>query len=122
MSINQILGAFGVFGYTWLHPRSGDASRKQENGVTPPAPVSTLARLPADELLRRLASSTNGLADAEAAALLVRFGSNQVAREQKQSVLREFAGRAKNPLNVLLLSLAAVSWIPAMLGRPSSYA
>jgi Mg2+-importing ATPase len=111
MSINEILDVFGTFGYTWLHPRSGDASRKRENEVSPPTPVSVLARRTSDELLRQLGSSAEGLTDAQATALLVRFGPNQVAREQKQSVLREFVGRAKNPLNALLLSLAAVSWM-----------
>ncbi|MDE2197754.1 MAG: magnesium-translocating P-type ATPase [Rhodospirillales bacterium] len=73
--------------------------------------MATLARLAPDDLLRRLAGGTEGLTDAEAAARLSRVGPNQVAREHEHGMLREFAGRVKNPLNALLLSLAAVSWI-----------
>ncbi len=67
--------------------------------------------MPAEDLLRRLGSSMEGLTDTEAAARLVRTGPNQVAREKQQTIAQELAGRAKNPLNALLLSLAAVSWI-----------
>lgn len=68
------------------------------------------ARLPAEELLRQLATSASGLSDAEAAARLLRIGPNQVAQEKRQTIAQELAGRAKNPLNALLLGLAAVSW------------
>ena len=82
-------------------------------GSAPPAggALDTGARLPADELLRQLGTSTDGLTDTEAAARLVRIGPNQVAREKQQTIAQELAGRAKNPLNALLLSLAAVSWV-----------
>ena len=68
------------------------------------------ARLPADELLRQFGTSPDGLTEAEAAARLLRTGPNLVAREARQTIPQELAGRAKNPLNALLLSLAAVSW------------
>lgn len=56
------------------------------------------------------AASDVGLTDAEAAARLQRVGPNLIAREQPQSMGRELLGRARNPLNFLLLGLAAVSW------------
>ena len=62
------------------------------------------------DLLRDLVSSPDGLTEAEAGARLLRVGPNQVARGQPQSMGRELLGRAKNPLNFLLLGLAAVSW------------
>jgi Mg2+-importing ATPase len=55
-------------------------------------------------------SSPEGLTDAEAASRLERVGPNLIAREQPQSVGRELLGRARNPLNFLLLGLAGVSW------------
>lgn len=69
------------------------------------------ARLPMAELLRQLSTAAEGLADKEAASRLIQYGPNQVAREKQQTIPRELAGRAKNPLNALLLSLAAISWI-----------
>jgi P-type Mg2+ transporter len=108
MSVGNIIGALG---FTWLRRRSSPGAGKDTGEAAASREVTILARLPFDDLLRRLASSAEGLDDAEAAERLVRTGLNQVAREQKQSILREFAGRAMNPLNALLLSLAAVSWV-----------
>jgi len=68
------------------------------------------AALAPEALLRQLGTSMEGLREDEAATRLVRIGPNQIAREQQQTLLRELAGRAKNPLNALLLSLAAISW------------
>jgi Mg2+-importing ATPase len=62
------------------------------------------------DLLRDVGSSPEGLTDAEAESRLQRVGPNLIAREQPQSVGRELLGRARNPLNFLLLGLAAVSW------------
>jgi Mg2+-importing ATPase len=53
----------------------------------------------------------DGLAEEDAKRRLLQVGPNQVAHERPQTMLREFINRAKNPLNALLLSLAAVSWI-----------
>ena len=64
----------------------------------------------AADLLRSIGSSPEGLSDAEAASRLERVGPNQIAREQPQSIGRELLGRARNPLNFLLLGLAGVSW------------
>ena len=54
--------------------------------------------------------SLEGLSVAEADARLAKFGPNLVAREGKAGILRELWGRARNPLNALLLTLAAVSY------------
>ena len=62
------------------------------------------------DLLRDVGSSPEGLTDAEAASRLQRVGPNLIAREHPQSVGRALLGRARNPLNFLLLGLAAVSW------------
>ena len=62
-------------------------------------------RLPAAEIVERWARCS------EAAARLKTIGSNLIAQEERPSILRELAGRAKNPLNGLLLSLAFVSYL-----------
>jgi P-type Mg2+ transporter len=68
------------------------------------------SRLPEADLLERLGTTAAGLSDADAAAALRRHGPNQVAREQSPSMLRELMGRARNPLNALLVGLALLSW------------
>ncbi|HYL25329.1 MAG TPA: magnesium-translocating P-type ATPase [Burkholderiales bacterium] len=68
-----------------------------------------LSRLTAEAACRRLDSSTLGLDSEEAALRLKRHGLNLVTRERRPTVLQEIWARARNPLNGLLLLLAAVS-------------
>jgi P-type Mg2+ transporter len=63
-----------------------------------------------DELLKRLATTSEGLTTEAAARRLVALGPNLVAHERQRSLVAELIGRAKNPLNFLLLSLAVVSY------------
>jgi Mg2+-importing ATPase len=63
-----------------------------------------------EELLKQLGTTHEGLDTQTAAQRLSTFGPNLVARERQQNIVRELIGRAKNPLNFLLLSLAAVSY------------
>jgi len=58
----------------------------------------------------RLRTSPDGLEATEAQARLASVGPNVITREGRPSVLRELWGRAKNPLNALLLSLATISY------------
>ncbi|MBS0638346.1 MAG: magnesium-translocating P-type ATPase, partial [Proteobacteria bacterium] len=83
-------------------------------GLTAGAPAADIvldARLPEQDLLRRLDTGRDGLTETEAAARLQRVGPNQVMREAEQSAWLELAARAKNPLNALLLGLALISWL-----------
>jgi len=63
-----------------------------------------------EELLKQLGTTHEGLDTQTAAQRLSTYGPNLVARERQQNLVRELIGRAKNPLNFLLLSLAAVSY------------
>ena len=63
-----------------------------------------------DELLRQLGTTSEGLTTEAAAQRLAAFGPNLVAHERQQSLVEELIGRARNPLNFLLLSLAAASY------------
>src|SRR5262245_1018888 len=74
------------------------------------ADLFALGQLAAEPLCQRLRSSLAGLTCEEAACRLQDFGLNLVARERKPTILQEIRGRAKNPLNALLLTLAAVSY------------
>ena len=62
------------------------------------------------ELLKQLDTTNEGLTSEAAATRLSALGPNLVAHERQQTVLEELIGRAKNPLNFLLLTLAAVSY------------
>jgi Mg2+-importing ATPase len=65
----------------------------------------------AHDVLERMSSSPEGLSEAEASSRLKRFGLNQVARDGRPSLIREITRPALNPLNGLLLTLAAISWV-----------
>ena len=57
-----------------------------------------------------LGTSPDGLEADKAAARLASGGPNRIAKEDRPSVVKELWGRAKNPLNALLLSLATASY------------
>src|SRR5260370_1544265 len=61
-------------------------------------------------LLTELDTTGEGLTPEAAAAKLAAFGPNLVAHERQQTLVEELIGRARNPLNFLLLTLAAVSY------------
>ena len=57
-----------------------------------------------------LRTSPDGLTQQEANARLELIGPNLIARECRPSIAKELCGQIKNPLNVLLLSLAVISY------------
>lgn len=69
------------------------------------------SRLDHDALLASLQTSRNGLARAEAETRLISAGPNVIAQEGIPSAFEELWSRAKSPLNALLLSLAATSYL-----------
>ena len=88
----------------------------------PRQPAAPHAALPATEMLRlsrdardavfvELGTCADGLTQVEADARLKRVGPNEIAQTGHQSIGRELYLRVRNPLNALLLSLAAVSWL-----------
>ena len=74
------------------------------------ADLFALGQLATEPLCQRLQSSVAGLTREETARRLQDFGPNLVAREQRPTILQEIWGRARDPLNALLLTLAAVSY------------
>ncbi len=61
-------------------------------------------------LLQDLESSSEGLLDREAEERLEQYGPNSVVHEKHKSIASELVDRFKNPLNLLLLVLAAISF------------
>jgi Mg2+-importing ATPase len=68
------------------------------------------ARLSAEDLYRALETGPNGLTGGEVEARRRRFGTNEVAREKKRSLLARFWDNVKNPLVLLLAALGAISF------------
>src|SRR5512146_1409997 len=72
--------------------------------------LRVIAAASSRDAVAQLKSSLEGLTAAEADARRRTFGPNQAARAGPPSVWRELWTRTRNPLNALLLVLAAVSW------------
>jgi P-type Mg2+ transporter len=69
------------------------------------------ARLSPEEAYRLLESGPNGLTAEEVEDRRRRYGSNEVAREKKRSLPARLWDNVKNPLVILLIVLAAVSFL-----------
>jgi Mg2+-importing ATPase len=72
--------------------------------------LAKASQLQPHDACAKLESALEGLSSAEAAIRLKKFGPNLVARERKATIAEELWSRARDPLNALLLSLAAVSY------------
>jgi P-type Mg2+ transporter len=72
--------------------------------------ILELSRADKEAIWKMLRATPEGLDPAEAKARLASVGPNLIAKEGRPSVVKELWGRAKNPLNALLLSLATVSY------------
>ena len=83
---------------------------KRSNRPSDDHHLSALSRLQPVEACAGVDSCLEGLSQAEAELRLKKFGPNQITREHKATILQELWGRARNPLNALLLTLAAVSY------------
>lgn len=62
-------------------------------------------------VLKELGTQLDGLSDPEAAVRLKQYGSNEIAREKRQSALMRLLVNIKNPLVLLLLALAVLSYL-----------
>lgn len=62
-------------------------------------------------VLKDFGSRLDGLSESEAAARLNQYGSNEIAREKRQSALMRLLSNIKNPLVLLLLALAGLSYL-----------
>jgi Mg2+-importing ATPase len=90
-------------------PRPGNVS----GGSGAPYSVQLLekARADTDTVLKELGSQLGGLSEAEADSRLKQVGTNEIAREKRQSALMRLLGNIKNPLVLLLLALAVLSYL-----------
>src|SRR6202795_1331760 len=69
------------------------------------------ARADTDTVLKELGSQLSGLSEGEADSRLKQVGTNEIAREKRQSALMRLLGNIKNPLVLLLLALGVLSFL-----------
>src|SRR5664280_2492989 len=82
-----------------------------KNGTHDSAELLEKARADTDTVLKELGSQLVGLSAAEADARLKKFGTNEIAREKRQSVLMRLLSNVKNPLVLLLAALGVLSYL-----------
>ena len=69
------------------------------------------ARAETGTVLTELNSQLEGLSEAEAADRLKQYGSNEIAREKRQTTLMRLLDNIKNPLVILLTALGVLSFL-----------
>ena len=99
------------------------ALRRPANHIQVSPLLAEVARCDAQEVFRRLETGDKGLSEEEAARRLEQHGPNVVAKEQRFRRLRLLGQACANPLVILLLVLAALSWWTDEIsaGRPSCW-
>ena len=75
------------------------------NGAQYSAELLKKARADSDTVLMELGSQLGGLTQSEADVRLQRIGTNEIAREKRQSALLRLLSNIKNPLVLLLVRL-----------------
>ncbi len=86
------------------------ASAPPKNPIQSSPLLAQAAALPNDEVCQLLGVTPNGLTQAEAEERLAKHGPNEVAYEKQQSWLRRLYTAARNPLVILLVVLAVLSF------------
>ena len=81
------------------------------NGAHNSVELLEKARADADAVLKELGSQLGGLSEAEADSRLKQVGTNEIAREKRQSALMRLLVNIKNPLVLLLLALGVLSYL-----------
>jgi Mg2+-importing ATPase len=90
--------------------RSKHRPGARDTDITLSSEILFTSRAGIEAVWRVLRSSPGGLDQAEAEQRLKLAGPNLITREGRPSILQELWERTKNPLNALLLCLAAVSY------------
>jgi len=81
------------------------------NGAQNSAELLEKARADADTVLKELGSQLGGLTQSEADVRLKQIGTNEIAREKRQSALMRLLSNVKNPLVLLLVALGVLSFL-----------
>jgi P-type Mg2+ transporter len=94
-------------------PHGFRITKRNDSHIQVSPRLTRLASLPADRVLAELKTSPDGLTDEEAQRRLEEFGPNVVTQEERYTRLRLFIRACLNPLVILLLVLAIISFMTA---------
>jgi len=94
-----------------LSPSQRPGNLPGGNGAHSSVELLEKARADADSVLKELGSQPGGLSEAEADSRLKQVGTNEIAREKRQSALMRLLSNIKNPLVLLLLALGVLSYL-----------
>jgi Mg2+-importing ATPase len=92
-------------------PPLGSFSRPHGGESPVSLSLTESAQVDPDSVLRNLSSSPDGLDEAAVEQRLGQYGPNEVAAERRRSVPARLLDNVKNPLVILLLVLALVSYL-----------
>src|SRR5450759_1632334 len=81
------------------------------NGAHDSVQLLEQARTDTDAVLKELGSQLTGLSGGEADTRLKQVGTNEIAREKRQSALMRLLSNIKNPLVLLLIALGVLSFL-----------
>src|SRR5215472_15994922 len=98
----------GLARFRWFAFRHSPLSQRRDPAMA--RPLLNAAAAEPESLLSRMGTTPQRLTAEEVAVRLRAVGPNLGAHERRQSLFAELVGRSRNPLNFLLLSLAAVSY------------
>jgi len=82
-----------------------------KNGIRVSKRLLEMAHLETSAVLEKLATSAEGLSEAEAEERLEQYGANVVAQERRKPFLKRLWDNVKNPLVILLSVLGIVSYL-----------
>jgi len=94
-----------------LDAESASSKPANANGAHDSVQLLEKARADTDTVLKELESQPDGLSQAVADARLKQVGSNEIAREKRQSALMRLLSNIKNPLVLLLTTLGVLSYL-----------
>jgi P-type Mg2+ transporter len=94
--------------FRWPFGRDhGEARGERKSSV--PSKLVELATLEVSQVLKALDATAEGLSPAQVSVRCQAYGENRVGREEHETLPAQLLRRLLNPLNILLLTLAAVS-------------
>src|ERR1039457_4457759 len=94
-----------------LNASQHPGNRPGENGAHDSVQLLEKARADTNTVLKELGSQLGGLSQAEADSRLKQVGSNEIAREKRQSALMRLLSNIKYPLVLLLTALGVLSYL-----------
>jgi Mg2+-importing ATPase len=94
-----------------LNPSQRLGNLTRANGAHSSDQLLEKARADTDTVLKELESQLDGLSEAEANSRLKQVGTNEIAREKRQSALMRLLNNVKNPLVILLTALGVLSFL-----------